>query len=222
MVRPLRAVLPAFAALLVTGGVLLSLTQEEPFSHEIHVGLFNTCLGCHAGIPEGDAEAAISVTEADCLECHEEDEIDWTPSGPTGTNLSFSHPGHAEIEELECGECHALPDGSEFMEVGSANSAICFDCHDGDSHLAMNAECSFCHVQLADAAALTADQIAGFPAPRSHDGTAFIFEHGDAARAADANCVFCHAQESCSRCHVNADRLPPVASWTGNASLQRL
>jgi hypothetical protein len=219
--EPLRVVLTAVSALLITGGVLLSLPQEEPFPHDVHVDLFNTCLGCHAGIPEGDATAVISVTESDCLECHEEDEIDWSPPGPSGTNLVFSHPEHAEIEELECGECHGLPDGSDFMEVGSANPAICFDCHDGDSHLAVNTECSFCHLQLAEAT-LTSAQISGFPAPGSHEATDFVLEHGAAARAADANCAFCHAQESCSSCHVNADVVPVIATLPSDARVAAL
>ena len=209
---PLRVLFAIVPPLLITWGALFSLPQEEPFSHKIHVGLFNSCLGCHAGIPAGDRDAAISVTEADCLECHDEDEIDWSPSGPSGTNLAFSHPEHAEIEELECGDCHGLPDGSAFMEVGSANPATCFDCHDGDSHLALNAECSFCHLPLAEATTLTARQISGFPAPDTHDDSGFILDHADAARAADANCSFCHAQESCSRCHVNSDRVPVIAA----------
>ena len=153
----------AIPVLLIAGGALLSLPQEEPFPHDIHVDLFNSCLGCHAGIPEGDGAAWLSVTEADCLECHEEDEIDWSPPGPRGTNLAFSHPDHAEIEELECGECHGLPDAEEFMEVGAPRPAICFDCHDGDSHLAANTECSFCHVTLADATTLTAGQMPAAP-----------------------------------------------------------
>ena len=222
MPRPLRSLLVALPALLIAAGVLASLTQEEPFPHEVHVDLFNTCLGCHAGIPEGDAASAVSVTEADCLECHEEGEVDWRPRGPSGTNLVFSHPEHAEIEELECGECHGLAEATEFMEVGSANPAICFDCHDGDSHLAQNAECSFCHVRLADAATLTAGQIAGFPSPEGHDAEGFVLEHGEAARATEANCAFCHAQESCSRCHVNARQLPAIASLPTDARVASL
>jgi len=212
----------AIPVLLIAGGALLSLPQEEPFPHDIHVDLFNSCLGCHAGIPEGDGAAWLSVTETDCLECHEEDEIDWSPPGPRGTNLAFSHPDHAEIEELECGECHGLPDAEEFMEVGAPRPAICFDCHDGDSHLAANTECSFCHLALADATTLTTGQIAAFPNPFSHEQDDFIFAHGEAAVAADASCTFCHAQESCSSCHVNAGQVPAIAALPTDARVASL
>ncbi len=217
----LTALAIAGGALLIGRGMGLGLAQEEPFPHEIHVDLFNTCLGCHAGIPGGDRERHISVTEADCLECHEEGEIDWSPPEPAGTNLVFRHLAHVEME-LECGECHALPDAEEFMEVGAPRPATCFECHDGASHLAAGTECSFCHLTLAKASSLTAGQIAGFPALPSHDRDDFIWEHGTAAAGADANCAYCHARESCSRCHLNAGDLGPIAALPADPRLAAL
>jgi hypothetical protein len=210
-------------ALLVAGGALLSLPQEEPFfPHEIHVDVFNSCLGCHAGIPEGEPSAYFSVTEADCLECHEPGEIAWAEPGEGGSNLKFRHAVHAEMVDMECGECHALPDGEEFMEVGAARPTTCFDCHEGESHLAAGTACATCHLPLAEATTLTASQIAGFPAPRGHERDAFIWEHGAAAGAADANCMFCHAQESCSRCHVNAGQVDAIAALPSDARVASL
>jgi hypothetical protein len=212
----------AVPVLLVAGGVLLSLPQEKPFPHEVHVDMFNSCLGCHAGIPDGDEARRFSVTEADCLECHEEGEIAWEEPGLDGSNLLFRHEEHLEIEPMECAECHALPDAQEFMEVGRPRPAICFDCHDGDSHLAANTECSTCHLPLADATTLTARQIAGFPTPFNHEQDDFIWAHGDAAGAADANCTFCHAQESCSQCHLNAAKVPAIAALPSDSRVASL
>ena len=115
MRRVVRRAALVVAPLLVAGGVLYSLPQEAVFPHEVHVDVFNSCLGCHAGIPEGDEASYFSVTEADCLECHEEGEIEWREPGVDGSNLLFKHAEHAEIEPMECAECHALPDAEEFM-----------------------------------------------------------------------------------------------------------
>ena len=66
--------------LTVGSGVVLSGMGSQRFPHERHTNLFPTCLGCHAGIPEGDAATAYSVEPALCSGCHNgsvQPEVDW-------------------------------------------------------------------------------------------------------------------------------------------------
>lgn len=216
----------AASALLGPGGSsLLSLDREELFPHEEHAGLFPTCLGCHAGIPTGEISRYYTVSEADCATCHDgtrEERVTWRePTGAT-TNLVFSHPEHRErVAEagdarLECGDCHRVEGTEVRMQVTLARADACLGCHAERrggppvDHLAAETGCLACHRPLAEAAGLTAARIAAFPEPSGHEDGGFLAAHASEARGATETCGVCHARESCSRCHLNADRLEPV------------
>lgn len=200
---------------------LRSSDAPERFPHAEHAGIFPTCLGCHAGVPEGDTTRYYSVTAGECRNCHDGtrvERVEW--SGPTrqASNLSFTHPGH-EREATEagdapesCGTCHAVAGGTRRMDVDRARPEACLSCHahEAASHLVADARCDACHVALAEAPWLSEARVAGFPEPPGHEAEGFQLAHGDAAAAAGANCTVCHARQSCTRCHLNADRLPAI------------
>jgi hypothetical protein len=199
------------------GGLVFALSEAERFPHETHFGLFPTCLGCHEGIPTGDEAAYYSVELSDCQRCHDGDRagrIEWEGPTRTASNLDFTHTIHDE--DMACGECHQLPGTTEMMEVGRAAPGTCLDCH-GDlpeDHLDPSiVYCDECHKPLTEATELPAGRIAMFPAPASHEEEGFLSEHGAQASrggAIDDVCAVCHAQESCTRCHLNADRVETI------------
>lgn len=214
----LRGWLLAALAIALGAGGLLSLAQADRFIHEIHFGLFPTCLGCHAGIPEGDEARYYTVMPADCANCHDgerQDPVDWQEPAREPDNLVFSHVVHAEgAGEMECGECHRTEDGEERMEVGRARVELCMDCHEGDpeAHLSRGVDCTECHAALVDATGLSEDRIMDFPWLSSHDESDFILSHGEGVRrwGGTETCAVCHARESCTRCHLNAADVPSI------------
>ena len=88
--------LSRIVALLAAPALLLA-QQRAPFPHASHAKLFPTCLGCHAGIPSGDAATAIP-SPAVCAACHDDStmpRVDWKAPAPRGTGLLvFSHATH--------------------------------------------------------------------------------------------------------------------------------
>ena len=56
----------------------------------------------------------------------------------------------------------------------------------------------------------TQAQIGAFPAPATHASPQFLTEHGPMASAEATNCSVCHARESCTVCHVNAEKVPAI------------
>lgn len=221
---------PGLVALLVAVGAaaagrgLFSLPGQELFPHGEHVGLFPTCLGCHAGIPRGEAEAFYTVEETDCAACHDGrrlERVAWRPPRSRPSNLRFSHPEHGELvtatgdAALECGSCHQLPGTERRMEVARAVAETCLGCHAhrAEDHLAAEAPCGACHQALAGAGELSAARIGAFPVPAGHGAADFLFAHGEAAAARLEQCAICHARESCGRCHLNADRLEAVQAF---------
>lgn len=221
--RPWVLLAGAGAAAGLAAGSLLSLPNGEAFPHGEHVGLFPACEGCHAGVPEGRADAYYSVTPADCAACHDGtrvERVDWSPpAAPRASNLDFSHPEHARevaeeaAERLDCADCHREAGAERRMEIAMATPEACLACHahEAPTHLASGVVCGECHRPLASAEALPAERIAAFPVPPDHEAQDFIWSHGQQAEAEPERCVVCHARESCARCHLNADRLGPVA-----------
>lgn len=209
------------AGLLLAGaGALLSLGGGEGFPHDRHAGLFPVCLGCHAGIATGDPAAVYSVRPSECARCHDgerEPRVDWEGPPPRASNLDFSHPAHVDEAErhgeaTECGTCHRVSEAAGRMEVTAASAERCLSCHahEAPAHLAAETDCLTCHRTLVASGELSVGQVARFPAPSAHESPSFLFEHAGPARATPERCSVCHARESCTRCHLNADRLDVV------------
>lgn len=223
--------LVAVAVALGAGGALLSGSRAQPFPHAKHAGLFPTCVGCHAGAASGDSTRLYSVAAEDCAGCHDGAEleaVEWSAPEREPTNLTFAHDEHAaEIAAqgqavLGCSDCHTEP-GSPRMEVRLAAAGNCIRCHaPGEEHLALVVDCATCHLPLVRATGLTAADVAGLPRPPGHDAAGFVLAHGDLARERTGACATCHAEDSCARCHLNADRLPAIAALGTDARIARL
>lgn len=213
------AILGAAAAGVAAGVVGGAWTTDEPaFDHELHAGLFPSCLSCHRGVV--DAAAATWPEPESCASCHDGQDslevIEWTPpSEPAPSNLVFTHESHAEEvaaegeESVGCVECHT-PAGAEWLTVDRAVEASCLDCHGFEGeHLALaDDSCAECHSDLAASPTLTAERVAGFAAPPSHESPEFAMEHGDVI---GESCAVCHARDFCVQCHVNAPEQEEIA-----------
>jgi hypothetical protein len=65
-------------------------------------------------------------------------------------------------------------------------------------------------LMVAVGAAVGQAQTRETPMPEDHQVTGWLTDHGDAAKADVTFCAACHAREYCSRCHVNAERVPEI------------
>jgi hypothetical protein len=216
-----RVALATSVALALAAGALVSMTRSDGFPHVDHAGLFPTCLGCHSGIPEGEEELWYSVVPADCIQCHDgerEETVNWDAPTRTVSNMVYDHLEHiTEVEAagdsaLVCADCHGpFVDSLPRMDVGRAPPESCVACHahEVSEHLAAEAECSACHVTLADSPDLSVERLAEFPEPPSHESEAFLLEHGGEGPASES-CAVCHARETCSTCHLNAETLDEI------------
>ncbi|MFW6039944.1 MAG: hypothetical protein ACOC9N_02580, partial [Gemmatimonadota bacterium] len=194
------------------------MVDEPAFDHEMHAGLFPSCLACHRGVEE--AGAPTWPDPESCARCHDGqdslDVVDWTPpSEPAPTNLVFAHETHARDvaadgePAVDCVECHT-PAGAAWLTVDRAVESSCLDCHglEGE-HLALADEsCASCHSELAASPTLTTERIAAFAAPPSHDSPEFAMEHGEVT---GESCAVCHARDFCVQCHVDAPEQAEIA-----------
>ena len=225
------------AVALSVAGVLAAASLRRPqdrFGHEKHARLFPSCTTCHAGA--ATTGQPMWPEPASCEACHDgtvAERIEWQPrQGPRVTNLRFDHGAHAREAVLadtvhralaeRCVACHTEA-GAQRMAVQHAVVGQCLDCHQlGAEHLAVaDRECAECHVPLAAAALLSAEDVAGFPEPPSHAREGFaVYGHAEVAqvRGSDGemtvaqSCATCHAREFCITCHVNAPEVPAIQS----------
>lgn len=231
----MRRVLLATVIVLGLGsGVLLSRPRSDAFPHEKHAGLFPTCLGCHAGIPEGDSSRYFSVAPRDCVRCHDgnrEETVDWDAPTRTPSNLVFVHADHiASVteegdEELACSTCHGpMGEGRPRMEITRAEPQTCVTCHahEAPEHLAEGVACETCHAPLVAAPDLPVSTIAEFPQPPTHETASFVLDHGDVDALESASCAMCHAKESCARCHLNAEAVEEIEALPSDARIAQL
>jgi hypothetical protein len=217
-----------------------SVARERRFPHAAHAGLFPTCVGCHEGVVTG-AAAKRFPEPASCNGCHDGSpvpRVEWAGPTPAPSNLRFSHVEHArEVQAdsqragagavdsaFQCQACHGQEGDVRFLAVARARPARCLECHahEAPAHLDPRADCRTCHVPLVQATALSAQRIADFPRPPSHDAPDFLLNHAPGDERAVASCATCHAQESCARCHVNARTEPRIAALQGDARVARL
>jgi hypothetical protein len=210
--------------------------DERAFPHEKHVRVFPTCFGCHDGVRTADASKLFPDPQA-CASCHDGTQLKrvaWSGPSRRATNLRFTHQQHQREAGFgtgtsECQACHRVPGRTEFMAVQRAVPANCISCHEGprqahqaSAHLAADSPCATCHVPVTRAAALTADRIAAFPKPPSHERRDFIQSHAPGTKDNTQSCATCHARESCERCHVNADKVQPIAALGNDARVASL
>lgn len=219
-----RLVVGAVGILLLAGsaGRLVGRGTRDGFDHAKHSKLFPSCQSCHAGIQ--DAGRPVFPSTASCAECHDgqvKKRVDWEPPvKPPATNLRFTHARHdAQVRTrrgadslLACVTCHSERAGG-WMEVKRTLSRQCLDCHGNpETHLSVaDSACATCHLPLTQAATLTREAVANFPAPDSHKAPGFALSgHGRLVsstipgQAVAASCATCHARDFCITCHVNA------------------
>jgi len=189
--------------------------------------LFATCTACHEQPAKG--EGSLYPDPATCANCHDgtvEPRVSWQPPvGPRRTNLRFDHAlvpvmvRAGQPGPPGCMVCHGADDGT-WMAVQRVNFGRCLGCHGvRTAHLAApDTACTVCHMPLAQAQALTREDIAAFPTPPSHQETGWVGGrgHGRAAQSGGRNapvaasCATCHAREFCLVCHVDAPERPPI------------
>jgi hypothetical protein len=213
---------------LIIAPALLFAQQKPAFPHKDHQNLFPTCLGCHAGIPKGDA-ASLFPAPALCANCHDGKTmppVEWKQPAPRGPGLLvLSHRSHlGKAEDVGCAACHATGRDTAWMHVVRAAPERCLSCHvhEASSHLADDNDCSTCHRKLTAATGLSDQRLAAFPQPASHAAPGFTSAHGKSALASGANCATCHARESCARCHVDAGRSKVIQALGKDSRVARL
>lgn len=227
--RTLLALLVLVVSGLAPGGAAFA--QRSGFPHTRHAKLFPNCAGCHEGIFSGVASRQLPAASA-CTTCHngrDVREVTWSGASTTKrpTNLRFSHSEHATTSAARgslatCTSCHTTAGDTAWMHVRPAQAAGCLTCHRAPEHLAESATCKNCHVTLVEARSLTVSQIAAFPKPPSHAQPAFASAHAPRSDADVARCATCHTRESCTRCHVNAAKLPVIAQLGSDTRVAEL
>jgi len=225
-----RRLLPLAGAVLFAAASVMPLRawlERDRFDHLQHANLFPTCESCHVGVATAESaeEPSIWPPAEVCAACHDgsiEARVDWAPPEPPRTNLAFTHPMHrGEVSRhgdsaLQCTDCHVRT-GEERMAVRLASARNCIACHgvQGPHLAAPDTACATCHLPLVRAVRLTAEDIAGFRQPPSHEQPDFATAgHGPLAEAGPgdvaASCATCHAQNFCAECHVNAPEVVAI------------
>lgn len=221
-----RVLGPAVASLWLASGLWAQSVQSPRFPHARHEGLFPLCESCHSGIPEG-READYFPAPERCIRCHDgvtEERVDWSGPARPASNLDFHHQTHAADVvrsggTVACADCHRPPGSVGRMAVARATPEGCLGCHahEAPEHLADGRDCRGCHVPLTGATGLSAERIAAFPKPASHDREDFLRSHAPPTNLVLGACATCHAVESCTRCHMNGQDLPSIASLGSDA-----
>ena len=222
MSAPRRFRVPlAAAALALVAVAWVGRPPVDTFPHARHEGLFPSCAGCHPGVASGDASAFYPDPSA-CAACHDGDVVrvvDWTPPTTTRASaLAFSHPAHFRSTgddadpQAACSACHRAPDTKGRMAVVAPRPDLCLECHahEATSHMAPDRDCLQCHVPVSRATRLSPEDVAGLPRPDWHDAPGFAGGHGPTPERSATTCAVCHAQESCTRCHMNADAVAAI------------
>jgi hypothetical protein len=217
--------LAGLAVVLILGGTVARGQLRAPaFDHAEHVPLFpGSCTTCHLGAQ--DSSASVWPDPVRCAACHDgsvETRVEWSPPATAPpSNLRFTHPLHraATADTVDCRQCHTLADSGSAVFRRLVNN--CVGCHlPGEDHLGLkNDQCGTCHVPLAEAKALSRDDVAGFPTPTWHQESGFgLAGHGKLAQARTASggstvaqsCATCHARDFCIQCHVNAPEIAAI------------
>ena len=197
------------------------LAAQAAFDHLKHQRVFPSCIACHQGAQNPDAEMWPPAER--CAACHDgtiQRRVSWQPpTAPHPSNLKFVHDlvplmtrrTAAGTTTLACRDCHIAAGGS-LMAVRRAAPEGCIGCHaPGLTHLtAPDTVCATCHLPLVRAATLRPADIAAFPAPPSHGQPGFTTREGHGALARAPSCAVCHARDFCMTCHVDAPEQPAI------------
>lgn len=190
-------------------------SQEDPFPHAEHEGLFPVCSGCHAGVAEGEPSDYYPPA-SQCAGCHDgadQERVTWAGPSARASNVVFEHVGHASEldaagdDPLTCESCHSDLDVGRMSVDGAEEVGTCWSCHahERTEHFQASADdpCVSCHVPLAESG-FDGGRLDALPAPDAHEGTAFLLEaHGPLAEAELTRCATCHVQNQCLDCHVD-------------------
>jgi hypothetical protein len=216
----------AAALAIVTAGIAVAGQMQQEFPHEEHAGLFPLCEGCHRGVPTGD-RAAFYPEPAQCAGCHDgvaQPRAEWTGRVDVPDNIVFEHAEHPIVDAqgaaIDCTTCHTTAGAPRMAVEDQPVVPRCLDCHEhrAESHF-IDADCTTCHVPLADAPFDRA-RILALPVPDDHAGTDFILlGHGAQASADAERCAVCHTRELCSSCHVNAAGVDAIGSVPAAAGI---
>jgi hypothetical protein len=189
-----------------------------PVPHDKHAAVDLACIDCHKAAPEKeDLKTPIGFDRATCDGCHTAEDLQKfgyaTPAARQAGIAGFSHRGHLSTGQ-KCEDCHgALVDASLVgTGRGEPGHAVCFDCHDGETH--PNA-CEFCHRGINEGRLAALDRDPGAMKPMSHH-PGFIHDHEFQVRLDGKSCADCHRQEDfCSTCHQgeNLDYLVHPKNW---------
>lgn len=222
-----RALLSAGVVLGVLVGGITLYPRQQQFPHARHAGLFPTCAGCHRGVAEGDTTAFYSITAEECAACHDGTRlktVELAPPHRHATNLRFTHAAHSKIVPLKCEGCHKEAGTDNRMAVRLPDPMTCLGCHqpDAKAHVAWDTHCAKCHFPLAEATALSKDDIAEFPKGPDHEDPDFVLVHGRIASQGTETCATCHTRDSCARCHLNAEQVPAIAGLGTDARVAAL
>ncbi|MDH3457277.1 MAG: hypothetical protein OER90_10595 [Gemmatimonadota bacterium] len=170
------------AAAFGTSGAAPAVEREtlQQFDHPKHLAFISDCTTCHAGVR---GSGSVFPEPSFCATCHNgstQPRVSWTPPGPSGANLRFSHDGHPP---LDCAQCH----GSSGV-IQRAVLENCLACHgvQGEHQDANVSPCNVCHVQP--------------PAPATH-GYEWREQHAVEAAASPETCGACHVRSDCLDCH---------------------
>ncbi|MDH5644197.1 MAG: cytochrome c family protein, partial [Gemmatimonadota bacterium] len=144
------------------------------------------------------------------------------------TNLKFDHGDHATSvsetnETARCTTCHRYGEDRGMASVARANGDNCVTCHDNSAgeHLGTGASCNDCHVPLRDVREFDVERILALPEPPTHGAGDFLNTHGPLTVDEESTCAVCHTQESCTRCHANAERIDVIGALGSDIRVAR-
>lgn len=233
MDRGIGALALVAVAATTAAATIAARVDESRFPHERHARVFPTCVGCHAGVVNGN-EARLYPEPQICGRCHDgrnEKRVEWDGPRREPSNLRFSHVEHQREARSEmgpdtanCQRCHTAGGAGPRMAVREAKPQECLSCHEhrASGHLAADNRCATCHVPLVAARELPDSAIARFPYPPSHERADFLSNHAPRTQDDLAQCAVCHARESCVRCHINAEGESSIAALEPDARVARL
>ena len=179
----------------------------------VHGGV--ACAECHD--PHAKDEAA-RTRGRDCLRCHKGEIAASHAEGPAGHHdCRACHDPHAPRTEVaaSCGACHELPHALGLVSVPGTTGAPapprfrfedlphggkCQTCHTPHRWIADEADCAYCHAEVAAGAAVNA--------PEEHATCTGCHNPHSPAPASSA-CATCHARESATVLAAPAARLAP-------------
>jgi hypothetical protein len=183
------------------------ITGDLKFAHATHEtdreGAPVACTTCHVNVADASSRDDMAVPAMErCAQCHED-----ARRSPDRVRMS------------QCAVCHSQIDiGSpptSHMVSGArpADHTLEFRRHHGDAAAGRDANCRFCHTEVAGVAGDTCFQCHQVMRPQDHN-VMFREDHGRDAEADGSRCATCHQPETCTACHSVPPRShTPIAEF---------